>query len=102
VWKYNYRTRESILIPDSIAHIGEHYIKKIIGNNSNDYILVAEQWNFTHYNGNGFSLNTEIEDYLGWGSNSGIDGGDMKGNVAIVCGEIYAQTNGAVAIGRRE
>jgi len=102
VWKYNYRTRESILIPDSIAHIGEHYIKKIIGNSSNDYILVGNWWDFTHYNGKGYSLNTELEDYLGWGSNSGIDGGDMKGNLAIVCGEIYAQTNGAVAIGRRE
>jgi len=103
IWEYNYITEESSLIPDSITNTANKAIRKIIGNSENDYILAANWWKFFHYNGNDFHYNDDLLQIIGEGG-SRLYGGDMKGDLAAVCGTVLntaTEGYGGIAIGRR-
>ena len=70
VWEYNYLTRESVLIPDSITHSGDRNVMKIIGNNTNDYILAGNWWKLIHYNGVDYHYDDQIVQIIGEGGSS--------------------------------
>ncbi|MCF7801012.1 MAG: hypothetical protein K9N34_03230 [Candidatus Marinimicrobia bacterium] len=101
VWQYNYMTEQSVLIPDEVTDSGDRNVQVIIGNNTIDYILAGNWWKLIHFNGISYRYNDQIVQLIGEGG-SKLNGGDMRGNLAVICGDVFWWSHAAVAFGRRQ
>ena len=104
LWKYNYLTGNSNIVPSDEFEVESHDYMNIYVENNND-IFVRELFNILHYNGQSWSNDSYLYDYLG-GANGGLNGTDKfdyKNGLLVVAGCYNCSYGrGIVAFGRRE
>ena len=82
VWKYNYLTGQSVLIPDEVTDSGDRYIRRIVGNSECDFIFAGNWWDFIHFNGQNYYYDSQVLQLFGEGG-SAVLGAAMQGDHAI-------------------
>ncbi len=65
LWKYNFSTVNSVIIPGDEIFLDNRTIKKIVVNNQNDIFIMTNWAEQIHYNGNTWNLDPYILDVFG-------------------------------------
>ena len=86
LWKYNYITKESVLVPNSKCHLDETGFKDVLINSRNDMFFPGAGFCYVHYNGDSYYYSPEIMNMY---SRRTQFGADYKGNIAVMVGNIY-------------
>jgi hypothetical protein len=97
LWKYNYLTEGSTIIPAHQNGFNEHGYAQIIVSDLNDIFI--KDWGFSilHYNGSTWSTDISMNDYFGW---YGIESYrfDVSSNLILMVGCIECWFGRAVVI----
>ncbi|NQU67539.1 MAG: hypothetical protein HQ510_06320 [Candidatus Marinimicrobia bacterium] len=97
LWKYNYLTEASSIIPaDEIGMDGNHWWQ-IIVNDFNDIFMKGTSFSALHFNGNSWQREYSIADYYGWhGTHS--ERFDYHNNLLVMVGCFDCSFGRAVVI----
>jgi hypothetical protein len=85
LWKYNYITKKSQLVPNSKCPLNESAFKDVLINSRNDIFFPGAGFAYIHYNGYSYHYNPEIKNMF---SRRGQRGADYKGNIAVMVGDL--------------
>ncbi len=98
LWKYNYLTEQSVLVPDSTGHFGEGAFKKIIIHSINDVFFAGAGFKYIHFNGADYHYSHEITDMY---AQRAMHGADYNGELAVMVGFCCSYGHAIVAKGFR-
>lgn len=100
LWKYNYITEQSILIPASDINFDDKRYIDIAHNSSNDIMFLSAWYTFNHFNGSTWELDEFVLDMFGEWSVYGR-AIDMMDDFVVAVGKDYNTGYAVIARGYR-
>ena len=65
LWKYNYLTETSIVLPTEVTNLEENAGRKMVGNTTNDIMILDYHFDFIHFNGNSWFHDQPLVEMFG-------------------------------------
>jgi len=101
LWKYNYLTGESEIIPENEIYFSNRGFPGFKGQGENDISFIANWGELIHYNGSNWHLDTTVLDQFG-PYNIQVKGMDFKGNTIVSVGYAWNPVGAFMARGYRQ
>ncbi len=87
IWKYNYLTGESTIVPGDVFGMDLYAFSQIIVVNHNDIFAKDGGYSLLHFNGQSWNINTSVNEYLGWfGLYGGREAFDVEDGLLVMVG----------------
>jgi len=83
LWKYNYITQDSVLVPNTISYMDRSAFTGINIQSENDIFYAGAGFIYNHFNGNSYYYSYEITDMY---PQRAMRGSDYKNDLAIMVG----------------
>jgi len=83
LWKYNYITQDSVLIPNTISYMDRSAFVGVKINSINDIFFAGTGFKYNHFNGNSYYYSHEITDMY---PQRAMLGSDYNDNLAVMVG----------------
>ncbi|MBT5539827.1 MAG: hypothetical protein HOK29_12930 [Candidatus Marinimicrobia bacterium] len=101
LWKYNYLTGESEIIPENDIHFTNRGFQGLKGQEENDVSFITNGSELIHYNGSTWHLDTTVLDQFG-PNNIQTLGMDFNEDIVISVGYVWEPARAFVARGLRD
>jgi len=94
LWKYNYMTNMSLLIPNTVIDFNSIAVLHININSQNDIFFVGAGGHYIHFNGFNYILNGDIYNQF---NQSAALGADYNGQISVIVGYFNVWAHAFVA-----
>jgi len=101
LWKYNYLTGESEIIPENEIYFSNRGFPGFKGQGENDISFIANWGELIHYNGSTWHLDTTVLDQFG-PNNIRVKGMDFKADIVVSVGYAWNPVGAFIARGYRQ
>ena len=99
LWKYNYITQDSVLVPNTISYMDRSAFTGINIQSENDIFYAGAGFIYNHFNGNSYYYSYEITDMY---PQRAMRGSDYKNDLAIMVGFFNGYEGALIAKGYHE